>query len=141
MEPSHPLFETAVIGIDVLNVKRVEQDPFTGRGVDRLMQQAISGGKGRQDRRAISEEQGVRCDDRPQHMGYGFCIELGEDEVGGDTMSIPSHQHCDLFGGSPRPFGFAATFSSRPFQMAVPFLGVQKQCLINFEWNFICYWV
>ncbi len=120
-----------MIGVHVLNVKRVELDvpPRTRR----LPRSGAESGPSRKrvDLGAIGAQQGILCDDLSESVFDLVSIEMGKNVVRRYAGSVTGNHDTDLFKGSAAFLGLATPPPGFPFQMPVSLLRVKKECLVG----------
>lgn len=96
MKASHPAFQSAVVGIDVLDMESALAYPLAGARMHDVMGDALCPGKVGIHRSPITAKHRLRVDQRQKGFPDMFAIELGQLEVSGVPLSVAHNHHGDL---------------------------------------------
>ncbi len=96
VEPAHPGFQAAVVGVDVLNMKDAPA-AFAVAGAERHMAKAIFGGERGIGTRAVADKHGILGDNRREDPVELGDLEAFEHAIGRGARAVAQHQHRNLF--------------------------------------------
>ena len=99
VKSAHPLFEPTIVGIDVLNVVDLGDNPNACGQIDRTMGDAHFPSGGTQCLAAVGAEDSIACQYGLERSADVHLVSLLQNEVGGAPETIAANQHRNLFVG------------------------------------------
>ena len=136
VEPSHPFFQSRMIGVRVLDVVDAGQDPDPLTDIHRPVGHAHL--PGRQGDGSLSTP--VRAKDGiPGQQGFQYrfdlpMVVLRKNRIGSRSRAIPDHQNRKLLPGDPPLCGPSIPFPGPSRKPALlPLVGSQKPSLVGFD--------
>ena len=125
-EAGHPALEAAVVGIDVLDVEGVIDDPNPRAEIDGLLGDMGLGGEGTVDRGTVGTQHGIGVEDRGEHGAYALGGGLRKHRIGGVAATVTHDQYRDLFVGQTGLRRHPPAFSGRAREMPLPVMSPRK---------------
>ena len=122
MGGAQPFLETAVVSIDIVDVKVGRLGPWpAGRGQDLARNSSLEG-EPDDCLAAIATQLVVRHDNAAQRGGDRGAVALGKHRVGGRSMPVTGDQDWNLFGREAALGRLAAPLARRTGQIGAPAL-------------------
>jgi hypothetical protein len=120
MEGAQPFLETAVVSVDIVNMKVGRFGPWpAGRGQD-LARNAPLAGEPDDRLAAIAAQLVVRRDDATQRGGDRGAVELGQYRVRRRAISVAGNENGNLLGRQAALGCFAAPLARRTREIGPP---------------------
>ena len=120
VEATEPLFEAAVIGVDVVDVEvRRFGRRFSGRGHG-VERDAGFAGESRDRPAAVADQMVARRDDSGKRGAYGSPVDLRQDGVEGRTLPVAGDEDRNIVLIGSRMPGLAAPFTRGARQVGPP---------------------
>ena len=111
VEAPYPIFESAVVGVNVLHVIDLGDHPNARRQIDRAMGDSHFPSGSTQRLPAVGAENDIACQEGLERGADVRSIGLLENEVGRASGTITANQHRNLFVGQAAFRGLAATLA------------------------------
>jgi len=103
-EAAQEALDLAVAAVDRLNVQRAP-DPLAGRGVDALVRDVERHRDGRIAAVGVGDQQGIRGEDRLQHLLHTVCVERRQGMAEGRAGTVGGDQDRHLLAREAAPSG------------------------------------
>ena len=116
IEPPHPPLQSAVVGVDVLDMENLLLHPDTCLDIQGLVSNSSLFGHRLECFAPIRTEERILAEDRYEGRSKMLGIKPLKHCIEGLPMAVTSDQNGDLFGGKPRLGRFSPPFPCRPWQ-------------------------
>ena len=134
VKAAHPLLESAIVSIDVLDMIDTGDDTLTGGQIDRAVGNPHFFGNSRQRLFSVSAQNDIGRQKRLEHRPDAGLVGLPQDEVGRVPGAIPADQYGGLFFRQPALAGFATPLAGCPIQaLSSALLRLKEVGLIGFS--------
>ena len=132
IESLHPLLESAVVGVDVLDMKQglFFVDELVRR--NQLVGDALAVHESPQGVATINAHNVFLRDHTTDEQFDGFGRKVRQNPVRGAAKTVTGHQNGDLLTGNTSLGGLSAPFPGGAAQFATPLPGFQNVCFICF---------
>lgn len=127
MEATHPAFEPAVVGIDVLDVEDAVDDAWAVLDVERAVGNAGGASKGGINTGTVGTQDRLLIEQRPERRDDVCRIAFFQFEVGDLPAAIAHHEHWNLLGAEATLAGHAAPMAGWAWQAALTFEGFEEE--------------
>ncbi len=133
VEAAHPFLESAIVGIDVLDMIDTSDDTLTSGQIDRPVGEAHFFRHCRQRLLSVAVQNDIGCQKRHEHSADMCLVGLLQDEVSSVSGAIPADYDIGLFFGQPALAGFATPLAGCPTQsLSLTFLRFKKAGFLGF---------
>jgi len=134
VEAVEPLFEAAVVGVDVVDVQMGRFRGWLSWREHRVERNPGSAGEGGDWPAAVADQMVVLCDDAGKRSSYGSTVDLRQDRVEGRALPIAGDENGNIVLIGPRMPGLAASFARRARQIGPSALeGFEDEGLVRFD--------
>lgn len=113
VKSAHPLFEPTIVGIDVLNVVDLGDNPNACGQIDRTVGDAHFPSGGAQCLAAVGAEDSIACQYGLERSADVHLVSLLQNEVGCAPGTITANQHRNLFVGQAALRSLATALAGR----------------------------
>ena len=96
VEAVEPLFEAAVVGVDVVDVQMGRLRGWLSRREHRVERNPGSAGEGGDWPAAVADQMVVLCDDAGKRSSYGSPVDLRQDRVEGRTLPVAGDENWNI---------------------------------------------
>lgn len=130
VEAAHPLLESAIVGIDVLDMIDTGDDTLTSGQIDRAVGDAHFFRYRRQRLFSVGAQNDIVRQKRLERGADMHLVGLLQDDVSGVSGAIPADQNSGLFFRQAALAGFAAPLAGCPTQaLSSTLLRFKEPCL------------
>jgi hypothetical protein len=133
LEANLPGLQSAVIGIDVLNVERSVHNAYTRTEIDALVSEVGSFGKVSGNDVTVGAQDSIRIDKGFEHRAYGLGIGFSRSTSVVLALRLRGNQYWNLLLGQAAFGCYTTAFARGTRQIALAFMRFEKIGLIRFH--------
>ena len=133
LEADHPPFQSAVVGVDVLDGVGPVYHPNPSTEVDGLVSEVELLGQGGIDGAAVGAQDDIGVQYRLQDSAHRLGVRTRQNGIGGRRGPVAGNQHRDLFFRQPPLGRLASPLACGARQIAAAFERFQEVGLVRFH--------